>query len=182
MQGVEKGQEALFRTLPLQELLALDHPLRKIRSDFDVACGNLKRPFETSYGTTGNMSSIDMPSEKIFLTEKGRTEDNWGWCYFSSWEWDWVNYVGYNHTTGTIARDGDEVAEKWDCDGLGTGGAVWAGCGMHPRYRFTKTGNQSFGDGHVKAMPKGSIQWFKNIFVKGVGDFQRNGNDAWYPY
>jgi len=144
--------------------------------------------FPDNWGTpnpgrpTYNMSIVDAPADKIFLTEKGRTEDSWGWCYFTSWEWDWVSGVGYNHSTGLNSSDGDNLAENWDCDGVGTTGAVWAGCGMHPRYRFSRTGNQTFGDGHVKAMPKGSIKWFKNIFVKGVGDFQRNGNDAWYPY
>lgn len=56
MQGREKDQKALFGTTPLDELLAADHPLRKIRADFDEAYSRLSSAFETSYGTTGNPS------------------------------------------------------------------------------------------------------------------------------
>lgn len=56
MQGREKDQRALFGTTPIDELLALDHPLRKIRKDFDEAYSRLAWAFETSYGTTGNPS------------------------------------------------------------------------------------------------------------------------------
>ena len=56
MQGREKAQKALFGTLPLEELLPLDHPLRKIRADFDAAYARLAHAFETNYGTTGNVS------------------------------------------------------------------------------------------------------------------------------
>lgn len=56
MQGREKAQKALFGTLPLGELLPLDHPLRKIRADFDSAYARLASAFETNYGTTGNVS------------------------------------------------------------------------------------------------------------------------------
>jgi transposase len=56
MQGREKEQKALFGTTPLEELLPRDHPLRKIRADFDEAYSRLASAFETSYGTTGNPS------------------------------------------------------------------------------------------------------------------------------
>lgn len=56
MQGREKEQKALFGTTPLEELLPSDHPLRRIRSDFDEAYGRLASAFETSYGTSGNVS------------------------------------------------------------------------------------------------------------------------------
>jgi len=46
----------LFGTTPIDELLPSDHPLRKIRSDFDEAYGRLASAFETSYGSTGNPS------------------------------------------------------------------------------------------------------------------------------
>lgn len=56
MQGREKEQKALFGTTPLDELLAADHPLRKIRADFDAAYQRLESAFETNYGSTGNVS------------------------------------------------------------------------------------------------------------------------------
>ena len=56
MQGKEKEQKSLFGTRPLEEILPSDHPLRKIRVDFDVAYSRLSDCFETNYGTTGNPS------------------------------------------------------------------------------------------------------------------------------
>jgi len=139
--------------------------------------------FPDNWGSTNpgrktySNSIIDTPADKIILVEKGKTEATWGWCYFSSWEWDWTAGVGMNN--GHPTNDRSEVATTFDCDGAGTAGAVWAGCGMHPRYRFNRTGNMAFADGHVKAMPKGSLKFFKNIYNAGVGDF---GTQSWYPY
>lgn len=56
MQGREKDQKALFGTTPIDDLLAEDHPLRRIRKDFDEAYARLATAFETSYGSTGNPS------------------------------------------------------------------------------------------------------------------------------
>lgn len=56
MQGHEKVQKALFGTTPLDEVLPQDHPLRKIRADFDSVYKPLASAFESSYGTTGNVS------------------------------------------------------------------------------------------------------------------------------
>jgi prepilin-type N-terminal cleavage/methylation domain-containing protein/prepilin-type processing-associated H-X9-DG protein len=35
------------------------------------------------------------------------------------------------------------------------------------RYRHQGAANVIFADGHAKAMPKGSIKWYKNIYVQG---------------
>ncbi len=56
MQGREKAQKALFGTMPLDELLPADHPLRRIRADFDTAYSGVSSAFETNYGSTGNVS------------------------------------------------------------------------------------------------------------------------------
>jgi prepilin-type N-terminal cleavage/methylation domain-containing protein len=139
--------------------------------------------FPDNWGTpnpgrkTYSNSIIDAPADKVLLVEKGRTEDTWGWCYFSSWEWDWTAGVGMSN--GQPTNDRSEVASTFDCDGKGTTGAVWAGCGMHPRYRYANVGPMQFADGHVKAMAKGSLKFFKNIYVEGAGDF---GAQSWYPY
>jgi prepilin-type processing-associated H-X9-DG protein len=66
----------------------------------------------------------------------------------------------------------DDIANaNGDCDGKATGaagGEVWAGCGMLPRYRYTRTCPVAFVDGHAKAMSKGSITFGKNIWVGGA--------------
>lgn len=46
----------MFGTTPLEEVLAIDHPLRKIRSDFDEAYAALASAFDQSYGAVGNVS------------------------------------------------------------------------------------------------------------------------------
>lgn len=56
MQGREKDQRALFGTTPIDELLAADHPLRRIRADFDEAYSRLASAFESNYGRVGNPS------------------------------------------------------------------------------------------------------------------------------
>lgn len=56
MQGREKVQKALFGTTPIDELLASDHPLRRIRADFDAAYSGVASAFETNYGRVGNPS------------------------------------------------------------------------------------------------------------------------------
>jgi transposase len=56
MQGREKAQKSLFGTTPLDQVLPQDHPLRRIRADFDLAFSRLGSAFETGYGSTGNPS------------------------------------------------------------------------------------------------------------------------------
>lgn len=56
MQGREKEQTALFGTTPMESLLPEEHPLRKIRLDFDACFARLASAFELSYGSVGNVS------------------------------------------------------------------------------------------------------------------------------
>lgn len=56
MQGIQKSQPALFGTRPLIDLIPVDHPLLKIREDFDLAFSRLSSAFDSSYGTVGNVS------------------------------------------------------------------------------------------------------------------------------
>lgn len=125
------------------------------------------------------MAAIELPADKIIVMEKGRTEGPWGWVQFGTWEWDWVSWVGR-----PPIRDGNDIEQQYDCDGGASGSAIWAGCGMHPRYRHTRTANVIFGDGHARAMPRGQILWYKNIFVP-VGRTDTVPlwiSQGWYPY
>lgn len=42
---------------------------------------------------------------------------------------------------------------------------------MMPRYRHLETSNFLFSDGHVKALRKGGVNWYKNIYVPGAYQF-----------
>ena len=123
-----------------------------------------------------SMAALEAPAEKIVIMEKGATEGPWGWVQFATWEWDWVSWIG-----NPPVRDGNDIEANFDCDGGEGGSAVWAGCGMHPRYRHNRTANMTFGDGHVKAMAKGQILWYKNIYVP-VGQAAIWRGEGWYPY
>lgn len=48
----------------------------------------------------------------------------------------------------------------------------WGTCGMLPRYRHTNSANFLFADGHVKAVVRGNLNWYKNIYIKGVYETQ----------
>ncbi len=123
-------------------------------------------------------SVVDSPADKIIIAEKGVNDAYWGWVFFGTWEWDWVEWIGR-----PPQRDGAEIALQRDCDlaNDGDGNATWAGCGMMPRYRHTGTCNVIFADGHAKAMGRGQILWYKNIFVP-VGLPAQWVSEGWYPY
>ncbi len=46
----------MFGSGPMEDKVPLDHPLRKIRADFDLAFSRLASAFESSYGQVGNVS------------------------------------------------------------------------------------------------------------------------------
>jgi transposase len=56
MQGREKAQKSMFGSGPMEDKIPRDHPLRKIRADFDAAFSQLAGAFESSYGQVGNVS------------------------------------------------------------------------------------------------------------------------------
>lgn len=131
---------------------------------------------------TSNEVVVDKPASIIMVMENGITEGPWGWSRFSAWEWDLTNSgIGYNRGTGTASHDNADKDPTFNCDGAASGSAVWAGCGMHARYRHTGTANMTFVDGHAKAMPKGRVKFLENFFVPAgaAADWYGQG---WYPY
>jgi prepilin-type N-terminal cleavage/methylation domain-containing protein len=121
------------------------------------------------------------PSDTIFVMTKGRTEsdptvatDQWGWVYYIADEYGWTNgYVAQGATINgnTVTGGTDELANlHGNCDGASAAGLgeAWAGCGMLPRYRYTNTCPNAFTDGHAKALPKGQLTYWKNVYVPGL--------------
>lgn len=113
MQGHEKVQTALFGTTPLNEVLAQDHPLRKIRADFDKVYAGLASAFVTSYGTTGNVSVPTIVLLRAFLlkalysikSERALCEQiemNAGFRWFVGLDWD---DVVFDHSTLSRNRE-----------------------------------------------------------------------------
>ena len=134
-----------------------------------------------SIGSSASDTILPSPADTIFLMTKGRTESNasdertkWGWIYFIGDEYGWTSgYYGQGATisNGVVTGGVDDNANKnGDCDGGSVAGVgpVWAGCGMLPRYRYTKTSPMVFSDGHAKAMSKGSVTFWKNVWVQAL--------------
>ncbi len=151
--------------------------------------GDGEAPWNPTPNPAVSMAEIETPTEKIAIMEKGINEGNGSWFNFATWEWDWIDYIKNN---GQIdeSRDGMQMAlntpGKADCDFVAnssqnSGFNNWATCSMMPRFRHNKTANVVFLDGHAKAMPRGGIKWYKNIYIP-VGAALNFTREGWYPY
>lgn len=136
-------------------------------------------------------TQIDTPSERILMAEKGlnSVEDGWNYPWFVDWQFQYIDSIA--HTPGnaaTVYRDGDTswnpsspvYSPKYDTDcAHGISDGNWE-CAAHPRYRYAQTSVISYTDGHTKALHKGQIQWFHNIYVPR-GDITSNSwTYGWY--
>jgi len=114
-------------------------------------------------GTPTTLADVDAPASKIMVFEGGSNfppgdPQTWGYRDSTSAEWFWTDTYTHN------------AAFAKDCDGTTPGG--WGGCNRFPRYRHNGTSNFVFIDGHCKALPKGQLSWFKNIYnpkINGAG-------------
>lgn len=116
-----------------------------------------------------SLSSIDAPADKVFVVEKGQNDGNESWLLFTPDQWNWTDTVG--NPPGSV------VGQKWDidrsrnhdCDFQYSDNAPsyanQGQCSSMPRYRHNGTSNMLFCDGHVKAMPRGGVNWYKNIYI-----------------
>jgi len=122
--------------------------------------------------------AVDPPWERVRTAGRGVSAALGGWVYLGPGGGDGGEGFGR-----PPQRDGAERALQRDCDLVndGDGNATWAGCGMMPRYRHTGTANVVFFDGHAKAMGRGQILWYRNIYVP-VGLPAQWSSEGGYPY
>lgn len=137
---------------------------------------------------TVTLSEIAAPTDKIAFMDKGTSDGYQNAYYFVTEEWWWTDYVGYNAATGQNSRDGMSVAlANGDCDMKSnpnnppSWGVMYGSCATLPRFRHNRTANMIFLDGHAKAMTRGSVQWFKNIYIP-VNQSKEYTRQGWYPY
>jgi len=140
-----------------------------------------------------SMASLTAPADTVFIVEKGHNNVGWGYIYIDSAEWAWTDYVA--PVNGEPTHDGarydldqtttNPYGHPHDCDYpfAGESGGAWDGCSLYPRYRHQNTANVVFGDGHAKAMQRGSLSganWLRHIYpgATGVGPTTSAG----YPY
>jgi prepilin-type N-terminal cleavage/methylation domain-containing protein/prepilin-type processing-associated H-X9-DG protein len=142
-------------------------------------------PANWQIGFTVSLAEIDSPASKIGLLEKGNNDGWESFTPFAAWQWDWTGSVKTNGEID-LSKDGMATAlAKGDCDFIPNQNQIptwaWAQCSMLPRFRHNATCNVIFLDGHAKAMSRGSIKWYQNIFVP-TGTARGFVRDGWYPY
>lgn len=138
---------------------------------------------DSSAAKTHSVAVIESPADKVMVAEKGNSGTNYSYPQFTAAEFYWTNGVG----TPRGAKDDNDKIGTSDCDD--TGGATYE-CAALPRYRHLNTTNMLFADGHVKAIVKGRVKWFTNIYVPNTGRpgdpydaWQWDGERAgWYPW
>jgi prepilin-type N-terminal cleavage/methylation domain-containing protein len=141
-------------------------------------------------------TQIDSPSDKVLLVAKGENYFDptnggqyWNYPYFVVVEYEylglgisrvnpagggsaaWVGPDGddsANTAVGTTLPDGFVVKAVYDTDCNSSTSGAWE-CAAHPRYRYNSNTLASFADTHAKAIHKGGLLWFKNLYVDNPG-------------
>ena len=147
-------------------------------------------PSATDTVVTHSIAVLESPADKIIVAEKGNSGGGYSYPVFITAEYYWTTGVGTPRGSkdDNDRLDGTDVALRSDCDD--TGGNVTYQCAGMPRYRHLGTSNMLYADGHVKAMVRGRVKWFTNIYIPGTsrpGDgynsWQWDGDKAgWYPW
>lgn len=122
-----------------------------------------------------NESIIDAPSNVVLIGDKGRAStggppsSDWAHPVYVGWESDtsqglsgyWTSHVG--NPPGSVDNHLDL---KWDCDYTNSiGNTPFPGCDLFPRYRHQSHANFVYCDGHVKAIERGGLNWYNNIYI-----------------
>jgi prepilin-type N-terminal cleavage/methylation domain-containing protein/prepilin-type processing-associated H-X9-DG protein len=128
-------------------------------------------------------SVLDSPADKIIVAEKGLNGSNYSWESFLTLQGWWADSVMTNGVYDP-AKDNSRlsyvnVAGRPNCDRDSPQGQTnWEG--PHTvRYRHSGAANVAFADGHAKSMPKGTIKWYRNIYVQGPHEDNVKLNYSW---
>ena len=141
------------------------------------------------------LAMLPAPADTIGILEKGQNTNISNFDIFDGHESNWVESAPHGGAgTGTIKSGGNVILDNsyvhldvdpqagHDCDLTINRSnpdtnwiSPWDSCSVSPRYRHNGTANVAFLDGHVRAMPKGRINFATNIYVPKVYE-KRNGN------
>lgn len=127
--------------------------------------------------TNINSALLQTPSDTLLMCDKGRAatssapDSDWGHPFIIGWELSGVagTWAGWTDHVGTPpGSTPDDLDLTYDCDypnNDNTGNSPVPGCDVFPRYRHQAHSNILFADGHVKSMGKGSLNWYKNVYI-----------------
>ena len=114
---------------------------------------------------TTSLASIEAPTLKILIAEKGANGPAWAAKAFRTDQWRYTWGVGTNPPSTTTPNGMDLI--NGDCD-QPDGAAPDFKCDEMPRYRHNGSGNMAFADGHAKAIVRGRLNWYDNIYIPGI--------------
>jgi prepilin-type N-terminal cleavage/methylation domain-containing protein/prepilin-type processing-associated H-X9-DG protein len=125
---------------------------------------------------TATDAAIDQPSSKIEVCEKGEAANvpaatyTYAEPFFDPTESNWTNPIG-PVVNGVPTKASSHNELQYDVDSP-PNDATWQTWGTTPgdmpRFRHTATSNALFCDGHVKAVPRGQMDWYTNIYIQGL--------------
>ena len=120
-------------------------------------------------------AQIDAPADKIMVLEKGVAANVPGASYtyaqaqFQVEQYLWT--AGVNPVNGVAQTPSSHAELQYDVDS-GENEAKWQTYGGSPanmpRFRHSKVCNSLFIDGHVKAVVRGGMDWYKSIYIPSL--------------
>lgn len=131
---------------------------------------------------TVTLAQIPTPADTVLVAELGVNDGVGNYAIFDPEEDYWTSTIGpapdypggIHYDLGGITGGNPAVTSGTggDCDATGAmiarNSYSYPGCGMLPRYRHSNTSNFVFADGHVKAIVRGRLSWYRNIYIPGV--------------
>jgi len=137
-------------------------------------------PGDVNFQSPWGLTAVDAPADKIMVGEKGANGAFWGYEQFLTLQNWWATSV---LTAGVYdpAKDNSSIGidSIHDRD-LTAPNTAWEGA-RTVRYRHSGASSVLFCDGHVKGMVKGSIKWYKNVYIQGVYEQNVAKQYSWHP-
>jgi len=167
----------------------------------DLICPTNYQGGETWFDNNGQLvvpltsTELATPTDTILFAEKGLNNNNttgpWNFPFLADnqlyYQDPGIAVTPGNPSAG-VTTDGNSVlnpsdplysaAFDSDCQ---PGFPVLYDCGATPRYRYSHNTVVSYGDGHTKALVKGGLKWFKNIYIQRGGIPASNWVYGYYP-